>query len=198
MTNESCIRLIETYFADHDDGEFCRHPRSASYAVIWPRAELGHLVLTTKPDFMSLVASRTDEAILDRVAMVGGYGLPNAQDLGLIGGLPQAVAFWFLGDLDSVDLLIFAWLRATFSLRAVHYLGIGDRLLRDLDVPLQSVPSISLEQSELDGISILRQTLADLHEMVGEESSALLAGGYKIELEALADWAGSILRRLAT
>lgn len=196
--NESYIRLIERYFAEHEDGEFCRHPRSVPYSVIWPRAESGHLVFITKPRFMEKVASSVNDAILDHVAMVGGYGLPNAQDLGLIGGLPQAVAFWFLGDLDSPDLTVFAWLRANLPSRAVHYLGIGDRLLRDLGVPLQAVPSISLDQSELDGLSILRQTLPDLHEIVGDQSAALLADGHKIELEALADWAGSILRRLAT
>ena len=194
------IRLVEEYFASHDgDGEFVVHRRSVPYSVIWPRTAFAHLVLTTKPDFLSMVAARTDHAVLERVAMIGGYGLPNVDDLELIGSLPESTGLCFLGDLDPVDLMIYAWLRARLPSRNVAYLGIGDKLLSVAGAQISELPSIALAPSETRSMAILHRTFPDIRETVGNQCLELLSRGRKIELEAVADSVGStdsVFRRL--
>jgi hypothetical protein len=144
-------------------------------------------VLTTKPAFLSVLAADTDAAILDRVAMIGGYGLPNVDDVKRLVRLPESTGLWFLGDLDPVDLMIYAWLRTKLPFRKVAYLGVGDALLSALNAGIAEFSSIVLSPSEKLSLPTLYQAFPNVRETVGSQCFELLSGGYKIELEAVAD-----------
>ncbi|HET6880346.1 MAG TPA: hypothetical protein VFI31_09335 [Pirellulales bacterium] len=184
MAND--IQVIEEFFASHDgDGEFGLHPRSAPYSVIWPRKGCAHLMLTTKPHFVAALAADTDEALTNGVAMIGGSGLPNADDVHLLGSLSDAVAVWFLGDLDPPDLMIYAWLRGMLPLRHVNYLGIGDKLLEFFAVGVGALTRIELAPSERESLVTLQRAFPDVRDTVGSLCTDVLMGGNKVELEAL-------------
>jgi hypothetical protein len=119
--------------------------------------------------------------------MIGGYGLPNVDDVKRLVNLPETTRLWFLGDLDPVDLMIFAWLRAKLPFRKVAHLGVGDALLSALNANIAEFPNNVVSPSEKLSLPTLCQAFPDVRETVGSQCFDLLFGGYKIELEAVAD-----------
>lgn len=181
--NESIASKIASFFASHHErGEFVRYPREAPYKLIAPTTEPSRIVYVTKCSVLStglLSDLPTDVMLLSR------YGLPADSDIALIGRLSDQAAVRFLGDLDPVDLLIFAWLRSQFVPDMVHFLGIRDDLLSCLSPQDRGNCTIDLDASEIEAIPLLEEALPDLYELVGPDSYRLLMAHRKIELEGL-------------
>jgi hypothetical protein len=91
-----------------------------------------------------------------------------------------------LGDADSADLLIFAWLRERLP---IDYRGLGDELLIQCGVELCDNLTIPLTESEVAALPLVMNCVGDLQSQLGPWCSALLSSGRKIEIEALMSFA---------
>ena len=119
----------------------------------------------------------------------------------------------FVGDLDPLDLTIFAALRAgspDFSVPArplsVGYAGVDDVWLA-LTERFRTRPSPVNDQSDLERehLAILFELIPDLEMIVGSRCLNLLKAGKKLELEGAynpggyrAEYAGQLTRHLST
>jgi hypothetical protein len=91
----------------------------------------------------------------------------------------------FLGDMDPVDLLVYAWLRASLRPRQVVHLGINDAFLsrlRTTSTEAVSVPCVPAERNSLD---LLKQVFPDVGATIGPKCIALLERGEKLELDGM-------------
>ena len=70
---------------------------------------VGRVLFTTKPAIVSTVIEKCDAA--RDFGMIGRYGLPSVADLPWIRTMVGSRELFFLGDMDPVDLMVFAWLR---------------------------------------------------------------------------------------
>ena len=191
------LYLIEKWFSDHDgDGEFALHKRAVPYSVIGPTATAGgEILFTTKPTVV--LADISDEDVGDGFALVGGYGLPRFADVHWIRTLAGTGKLSFLGDMDPVDLLIYAWLRRRLHPLDIAFRGIGDAFLRAMATNLDALPQIALAPSEQESLALLWQVFPDAGETVGLQCIKRLEDGFKLELEAVLSRArngGSVLR----
>lgn len=181
--NHSIVSKIASFFASHrESGEFVHYSREVPYKLIGATTEPARFVFVTKCSALSpelLLNLPTDITLLSR------YGLPAPADVALIGRLANQTSIGFLGDLDPVDLLIFAWLQSRLAPEIVHLLGIRDGLLSRLSPQEQWKCTIDLDESEVEAIPLLEEALPDLLELVGPESYRLLVSHRKIELEGL-------------
>lgn len=178
------VRLIEAWFLEHDgDGEFLSGIRGLPYSVIGSPGAAGRIVFTTKPQVVAAVMQERDAPA--GIGMVGRYGLPNKADLGWIRKVIGHQPLLFLGDMDPVDLMVFAWLRASLRPKDVTYLGINDAFLKALE--FSSIKSLSspCAPSERKALTLLDEVLPDLRETAGEKCVELLERGHKIELDVI-------------
>lgn len=119
--------LIEAWFERHDgDGEFARHGRMLPYTFVAPASDASTIVYTTKP---AAVLAAVGDKLPPPLGIVGRRGLPGASDPAWIRCLVGEGELRFLGDLDPVDLMVFAWLRWRLHPTPVAYLGVGDACL---------------------------------------------------------------------
>jgi len=179
-------RLIEGWFAKHDDGEFgpsMRVRRSFPYSVVGPTTDGAPIVFTTKPSVV-LAAIDQDE-VADGPGVIGRYGLPSRTDLDWIGGIIGARELLFLGDMDPVDLMVFAWLRSSLCPKQVTCAGVNDVLLEAAGLSATTSASLPLAASEQQSLTLLRKVLPDLGDTVGRECARMLEQGRKIELEGV-------------
>lgn len=108
--------LIEAWFTEHNqDGEFVWDGRAVPYSIVGPSSHVERMVLTTKPLIVSIAIGKASE----RVGMIGRYGLPQVSDLSWIRSIVGQRPLLFLGDMDPVDLMVFAWLRIHLLSRAI-------------------------------------------------------------------------------
>jgi hypothetical protein len=185
MGSDSIIRAIEDYFAaSSDDGEFVRYPRDAQYHVIGPSQSTRWMLFTTKPAVVS-AALDGGPSYEHQMGLIGRYGLPLPADVAWISGLVGHSELLFLGDMDPVDLMVYAWLRASLLPKPVRHIGVSDTLLADFAVPVPQWCIMRCADSELAARSVIQQVLPNLAETVGPQCAALLAEGRKIELEAI-------------
>lgn len=185
-------RLIEAWFLEHDgDGEFLSHTRGFPYSVIGSLSASGCIIFTTKPQSVAGVMQEADASRC--IGMVGRYGLPDKEDILWIRKVIGRQQLVFLGDMDPVDLMVFAWLRASLRSKHVTYLGINDALLNALG--LSSIKSLSsvCAPSERRSLALLEKVFPDLRETLGEKCAEILGRGHKIELEVI----GRKRRRMA-
>ena len=119
------------------------------------------------------------------VSLIVRNGLPGAGDLAWIERMAGKSLLGFVGDLDPVDLMIFAWMEAQLPHGSLQFLGLGDRILRKLSPAEKRRAIISLSPSEIAAIPLLNEVLPEWDELIGRESHALVAGGLKIELEGV-------------
>ncbi len=196
MGNDS-TKSIEAWFAAHnDDGEFVCGERTVPYSVIGPADSIGQVIFTTKPMILSTAIQSQD--VNEEFGMVGRYGLPCKGDLRWICDLVGSRRLLFLGDMDPVDLMIFAWLRAILQARPVKYLGVSDDFLNSLQVcPTESLV-IASAPSEEKSLVLLEKVFPDFRETVGHKCAKILMRGQKIELEAIVSAEGSIAPMLAS
>jgi hypothetical protein len=176
--------LIEAWFRKHDgDGEFTQGLREIPYSVIGATPETGSYFFTTKPAVVSCLISEQDPA--SEFGMIGRYGLPCDDDIPWIAHIIGQRPLYFLGDMDSVDLMVFAWLRLKIGVERITHLGINDRLVQEIGPPFMESLTIPCGESEREALATLRQVAPDLIDAIGGQCSRLLERNQKIELEAL-------------
>ncbi len=186
MTDNEATRLIERWFAKHDDGEFGpgrRVRRWFPYSVVGPTTDGAPIVFTTKPSVV--LAAMDQDEVADGPGVIGRYGLPSRTDLAWMGGIIGARALLFLGDMDPVDLMVFALLRTSLSARQVTFVGVNDALLEAAGLSATTTVSIPLAPSEQQSLTLLGNVLPDLCDTVGRDCARLLEQGRKIELEGV-------------
>jgi len=117
--------------------------------------------------------------------MIGRYGLPDDSDLSWIRKLIAHHSLLFLGDMDPVDLLVFAWFRASLHPQDIVHLGINDAFLRTLQIGSTETllsPCTAAERSSLD---LLKEVFPDLEATIGTKCMASLERGEKLELDGI-------------
>lgn len=189
-------KLIEAWFLEHDgDGEFLAGRRACPYSLIGSVGAAARIIYTTKP---SIVCAAMAPAPPPSIGIVGRYGLPSKADLIWIRKLIARQQLLFLGDMDPVDLLVFAWLRASLHPTRIGYLGINDAFLGSLR--LSSTRSIygRCAPSEVESRVLLRQVFPDLRETLGRRNAELLERGHKVELDVIVSTRRSVAGALAS
>ena len=182
---------IEEWFMQcGEDIEFVRSGRADAYAVIGPsKTEARPIyVYATKPSLV--LEAKWKYPDFDTLGLISRSGLPNTEDVSWICDLLGQNELMFLGDMDPVDLMVFAWLRARLDHSQVTYLGISDSYLNQLRVVLPQTFIMSCASSEQTSLSLLGTVLPDFRELIGPDCAALLDDGRKIELEAVASILG--------
>lgn len=176
--------LIGSWFVNHmDDGEFQRCERRVPYTVVGPSEMANPIIYVTKPVIMSRVFE--DFPDVCKFGMLGRCGLPSDTDVGWFNTLLGAHPTLFLGDMDPVDLLIFAWLRASLHPKDVKYVGINDCLVRSVVVDSPDLLILPCTASERQSLELLEAVLPDLDHCIGSQSLAILKRGGKLEIEGL-------------
>ncbi len=117
--------------------------------------------------------------------MAGRFGLPDEADLPWICQLAGTRELLFLGDMDPVDLLVFAWLRAKLHPREIKHLGINDSFLMELGVRAAEARLIPCAVSERESLAFLQEVVPQIRETVGDDCNRILDRGEKIEIEAI-------------
>lgn len=186
---DSIVSRIESFFATHQkSGEFVRLPREAPYQLIGAATSPAMFVYTTK---QAMLSEKVLTGLPPKVSVIERYGLPATEDLAWIERLIGDALFGFVGDLDPVDLLIFAWVKSQLPNTSIRFLGLGDRILSQLGPAEKRDVAISLSPTEIAAIPLLDEVLPEWDELIGRESHALIVGGSKIELEGVIhgnDW----------
>lgn len=173
---------IEAWFVEHDDGEFTCADRPAPQ-LVEAEASAGHRILyTTKPRLLLYAPSGPPPGRAFDV--FGRYGLPPREDALSLQRFAGARQVEFLGDLDPVDLCIFAWLRARLAPTPLVHLGLGDRFLTPCGAPPDHL-QIACSSAERECLAELLPRMPDLSEIVGPRSLERLKQGRKLELEAI-------------
>lgn len=134
------------------------------------------IVYLTKPNQVERCVRLADWP--KRAAVVGRYGLPLSADVTYLQKFKWEVNF--IGDADPVDLLVFAWLRQHLSIR---WLGVSDTFLQSQGSQVCPSIQMQLSSSEQAAIQQLPDLCPDYRSLLGEECSAVLEAGMKIELE---------------
>lgn len=183
MKNDS-TKLIREWFAEHDgNGEFVSGIKAFPYSVIGSTDSAGHIIFTTKPTIVSAIIHNCETA--QDFGMVGRYGLPDASDLHWIRKMIGLRPLLFFGDMDPVDLMVFAWLRANLHSKCVTHLGVNDAFLKSLNISSVKTLSSPCAPSELKSLVLLKKVLPYLREVVGQKCNKMLEKGYKIELDMI-------------
>jgi hypothetical protein len=181
-------KAIDSWFAARqDDGEFVYERRP--FTVIGRTKPAAPIIYATK-------VSQSVRAIYDsgdcaEFGLIGGYGLPIAADLLWIRKIVANRRFYFLGDMDPVDLLVFAWLRESLRPQRVKHLGVNDQYLKDLKVRLPGSFTLKLSESEQESRKLLAVAFPRLRKTLGDHCADLLGQGRKIELEAVVSALGT-------
>ncbi len=183
--HDDVAELIDAWFAKREDDGFVRGGTDVPYSVIGPSTEAERIIFTTKPMIVSLALS--DQEMLDQMGIIGRPGLPTRTDLDWISLMIGQRELLFLGDMDPVDLMVFAWLRATLPGKHVGFLGISDSLLKAASIPLTTTYFLSCAPSEQQSLAFLRKVLPELTKTVGSDCADMLQRGRKRELEGIGD-----------
>lgn len=182
-TQQECATQIKQYFAEHaESGEFCMLPREEPFRVVGYADAPTVLIYTTKCSLITRHCS-SGMAIPDSIAMVGRTGLPAVSDLAWIQHLAGTARIAFLGDLDVVDLMIYAWLDLNATWAEMQYLGLSDCLLMHMPMDPLEAPAISTSSEELEGKPLLISVLPNLAQLVGPKCWSILDEDRKIEIE---------------
>jgi hypothetical protein len=175
------INRIEVWFQSHDDGEFAQADWPVS-VVIPPPSDHCRVIFTTKPRIALICIEDSRHPI--SFGLIGRYGLPSRCDVRWLDEISNSRRLLFLGDMDPVDLMIFAWLRASLAANRVVYLGLNDTLLTGLGLSSTETLTIPCSKSEQDALPLLDKVFPDFREEIGPNCTALLRQNQKIELEA--------------
>ncbi len=182
--NRCDLESIYSLFARNDgDGEFSLGSKDLPYFVIGPADGDGRIIYTTKPT--TAVAALRKCGALESVGWIGRYGLPSTKDLTWISDILKGNILLFLGDMDPVDLLAFAWLRGHLSANRVEYIGVSDAFWGLLEASSVQPMTMPCSPSECDALELLKDVFPDFCSKIGARSTELLEQGRKIELEAI-------------
>ena len=179
-------RRIEKWFAEHDgDGEFACAPANVPYSIVGPIRTTKCIVYTTKPlAAVPLLVDQQDP--LRPIAVIGRYGVPRETDVSWIRGLADRRPMYFLGDMDPVDLLVFAWLRARMRPQPLKHLGINESFLSALAIRPTKMVSCCQSPAEIEAMSLVTEVLPDVDVIVGTKLKRWLQQGNKLEIDFLA------------
>jgi hypothetical protein len=183
MQTDESVRLIEAWFAEHDDGEFGELPRCAPFMVVGPRGPNPRVLYATKPHIIELALEEHYHG--KQLGLVGRSGLLKEHDLRCIRQVIGQGEVLFIGDLDPVDLMVFSWLRTRLRPIPVRHLGINDPFLALVQPFDAESVAFALAPSELAALSVLQTILPDLAELLGPQCARILASGRKLELDAI-------------
>ncbi len=191
---DKIVELIEAWFADHEGGEFVAYDPTIPFNVIGTANEVSRFVFATKSTVVFQAIDGCAECA--GLGIIARYGLPGKKDAQWIADLTARHDLLFLGDMDPVDLLVFAWLRARLHRKRVEHLGVSDRYLALLQVELPEHYTIELSPSERASMALVEKVLPDFREIVGMKCAAVLQQGRKIEQEAVVSTLGAAGRIL--
>jgi len=178
-TSNDRVREIESWFDDHEDGEFVVAASEHGSSIVGDSSAARTVIYTTKVHCLNHNLHALDLA--HPVMIVGRYGLPVSADLIHLESLPVGTRCYFLGDADPPDILAFAWLREH---AAISWLGVNDRLL-NLDPASDLAPlEIAISEAENETMRVLPDLCPDFRDLLGPYCSRTLDRGFKIELEA--------------
>ncbi|MCY2987150.1 MAG: hypothetical protein NTY19_04680 [Planctomycetota bacterium] len=178
-TSNNRVREIESWFHDHDDGEFVVASSEAGSSIVGDSSAARTVIYTTK--FHCLNHNLRALDVAHPVMIVGRYGLPVSADLIHLDALPVGTRCYFVGDADPPDILAFAWLREH---AAIGWLGVNDKMLtQSLASDLTSL-EIAMSDAEKLTIRSLPDLCPDFRDLLGPYCSGTLDRGFKIELEA--------------
>ena len=182
---------IEEWFRQRgDDIEFVCCERAAAYTVIGPSKTEARPIYVYATKTSCIIEVKWKHPEFDVFGLISQSGLPNIENLSWIRDVVGQNQLMFLGDMDPVDLLIFAWLRAQLDRARVTYLGVSDSYLDQLRVVLPQTFILSCAPSEKASLPFLEKAFPDFREVVGPNCAGLLKDGQKIELEAVASVLG--------
>jgi hypothetical protein len=185
--NKPVLTQIERLFSDSDGGEFVVLPREAPYCVVPAPTEKSPILYCTKPQLVLSCLDRLGISPFAEIGLVGRYGLPQPDDADWLGQMLKHRAVGFLGDLDAVDLTIFAWLGRRFPSARITYLGLGDDLLSAAGIAIGESSNLdqmaSPEEQQQQGF--VRTLLPELETLVGQASVQKMESGRKLELPAV-------------
>ena len=177
---------IDEWFTRCGDGiEFVRCGRADPYAVIGPSRPKSRPTYVYATKTSCILDARQEHPEFDVIGLISRVGLPNAEDVPWISGLIGQGQLVFLGDMDPVDLMVFAWLKARLKHASLTYLGISDGYLSQLGVVVPEAFIMSCAPCERSSLTLLGSVLPDFRELIGPVCAALLDDGRKIELEAV-------------
>jgi hypothetical protein len=178
-TSSNRIREIESWFHDHEDGEFVVASSAHSCTVVGDFSTSRTVIYTTKVDCLRQNLRAFDVA--HPVTIVGRYGLPVSTALVHLDGSPAGANCHFVGDADPPDILAFAWLREHVPIR---WLGVNDELVNRNPAFERVSLEITMSDSEKQAMRTLPNLCPDFRDLLGPHCSATLDRGFKIELEA--------------
>jgi hypothetical protein len=180
----SVAKSIERFFFEHEgDGEFACEEAFSISVIKPPQNANQRIVLGSKNSALWAISNEAEA--LDEFGAIACCGLPLGDQLASIQAVVTDREVLFLGDLDPVDLLAFAWFRENLKPQRLTYAGISDRFLDTLQLSCMQVPSIRLSPSEEAAVAQMDQFLPDCRSLVGPRCKELLTGGRKIEIEAI-------------
>ena len=177
-TASNRVRQIESWFHDHEDGEFVVVPSERPSSLVGDRSVSRTVIYTTK--VLALGRNLRAFDVAPPILLVGRYGLPISTDLIHLNGLPAGTHCYFAGDADPPDLMAFAWLREHAP---IGWLGVSDELLNRSPTADRSWMEIPMSDAENQAVRKLPGLCPDYRDLVGPHCSATLDRGFKIELE---------------
>lgn len=194
MNDQLLLVEIERLFNANDDAEeFAPTDRSMPYVVFSAGSASPSWLYSPKPANLFHYLTTRDQSPPDDLALVGRFGLPSESDLSWIERIAADRPIFFIGDLDPVDLLTFAWMRAQTPASQLRYIGVSDRLLRAAEMTISEQVTISLSSDERGALELVAQALPDLTDLIGPDCQRLLAQQKKIEVEALVSFGPQFL-----
>ena len=176
-------RIQELFSFHNGDGEFqCGLPDSP-FTVVAPPTCGGYILVATKPSL--ILQGFSNDSTYAQFGLLGRYGLPAERDIPWIRRSAEERRFLFLGDMDPVDLLVFAWYRAVLGASNVMHLGVNDALLAFLQCSCVETTLCRLSSSEEAALPFLWDVVPDLADIVGRACYGFLHRRRKIEMEAI-------------
>lgn len=197
-TNDDVINRLEEWFTQadgHDD--FWRCGPADPFTVVWPKGTGGDETFVFATKSHPILESKQAYREFDGIGLLSRSGVPQAKDVEWVRRLLDGRSMVFLGDMDPVDLLSFAWWRASLGAEQVEYLGVSDRYLDRLEAKIPHNYTVSLSAWEIRALDVLEAVCPEYRDLVGPNGAAILADGRKIELEAVMSSLGPPGRLLA-
>lgn len=134
------------------------------------------------------------------VFLIGSRWLP-VNRFPIRGGYPFPVTgqkIFFLGDLDIIDISIFLWMKSKHN--ELELIGINDKLLELLSIPLEAPYWLDADAREISLQEKLNISANTLNQLIGPDCARAILSGRKIELESITRFRhtklGEVLRKL--
>jgi hypothetical protein len=186
---DAIARIDRWFDGSHEEGDFFRVERNAPYFIYGPNRDCGIVFYCTK---QHIASDAMDDKLASFDAMlVSRSGLPREEDVKWLQDLFSDRQVVFVGDLDPVDVMIFAWLRLRLASTRIAHHGINDQLIGILNLSIPKNYQIELKAIERAAAAELTDIVPDLEKLLGRECLQILTDGNKLELEAIKSTVGS-------